>query len=98
MLDLLGEDQLRLCYSESRKHCIQRHFLREADTTWHVHLDLENWLLTLSRVEEDCIFLADTRRSFRSVLETVHATLPCRTMRYFRADRNMTRRMTEYGA
>ena len=37
-------------------------------------------------------------RNFRSVLETVHAVLPCRTMRYFRADCHMTRLMTEYGA
>ena len=39
--------QLRLCYSEFRKHCIQRHSLREGDTTSRVHLDLEDWLLTL---------------------------------------------------
>ena len=44
MHDLLGEDQLRLCYSEFRKHCIQRHDLQEWD---YIHLDLENWLLTL---------------------------------------------------
>jgi hypothetical protein len=37
-------------------------------------------------------------RSFRSVLETVHAMLPCRTMRYFRADRNMTGLMTKCSA
>jgi hypothetical protein len=47
MHDLLGEDQLRICYSEFRKQYIQRHSLREADTTSHVRLDLENWLLTL---------------------------------------------------
>jgi hypothetical protein len=29
----LGEEQLRLCYSEFRKHCIQRHDLQEWDTT-----------------------------------------------------------------
>src|SRR5258708_2613808 len=39
----MGEDQLRLCYSEFRKHCIQRHNIQEWDTTPHVHLDLENW-------------------------------------------------------
>jgi hypothetical protein len=27
--------------------CIQRHDLQEWDTTPHVHLDLERWLLTL---------------------------------------------------
>jgi hypothetical protein len=43
----LGEVQLRLCYSEFRKHCIQRHDLQEWDTTPHVHLDLEHWMLTL---------------------------------------------------
>jgi hypothetical protein len=25
----VGEDQLRLCYAEFRKHCIQRHDLQE---------------------------------------------------------------------
>jgi hypothetical protein len=43
----MGEDRLRLCYSEFRKHCIQRHDLQEWDTTPQVHLDLENWLQTL---------------------------------------------------
>jgi hypothetical protein len=43
----VGEEQLRLCYSEFRKHRIQRHDPQEWDTTPHVHLDLENWLLTL---------------------------------------------------
>jgi hypothetical protein len=43
----LGEEQLRLCYSEFRKHCIQRHDLQEWDMTSQVHLDLEHWLLTL---------------------------------------------------
>ena len=42
----LGEEQLELCYSEFKKHCMQRHGLQEWDTTSHVHLDLENWLLT----------------------------------------------------
>ena len=46
----MGEDQLRLCYSEFRKHCMQRHDLREWDTTPHVHLDLENWMLTLIKM------------------------------------------------
>jgi hypothetical protein len=46
MLDM-GEDQLRLCYSEFRKHCMQRHDLQEWDATPHVHLDLEHWVLTL---------------------------------------------------
>ena len=43
----LGEEQLLLCYSEFRKHCIQRHDLQEWDMSSHVHLDLEQWLLTL---------------------------------------------------
>jgi len=43
----LGQDQLRLCYAEFRKHCRQRHDLQEWDTTSLMHLDLENWLLTL---------------------------------------------------
>jgi hypothetical protein len=32
----MGQDQLRLCYSEFRKHCIQRHDVQEWDTTPHV--------------------------------------------------------------
>ena len=47
MHDLLGEDQLRLCYSEFRKHRIQRHDRQGWDARPHIHLDLENWLLTL---------------------------------------------------
>ena len=43
----LGEEQLMLCYSEFRKHCIQRHDLQEWDTVSQMHLDPENWLLTL---------------------------------------------------
>jgi len=43
----MGEDQLQLCYSKFGKHCIQRHDLREWDTTSHMDLDLENWTLTL---------------------------------------------------
>src|SRR5260370_33898321 len=27
-----GQDQLQLCYAEFRKHCLQRHDLREFDT------------------------------------------------------------------
>jgi hypothetical protein len=42
-----GEDQLRLCYSEFHKHCIERHDLQEWDTTSQMHLELENWMLTL---------------------------------------------------
>jgi len=38
----LAEDHLRLCYTEFREHCIQRHDLQEWDTTPHVRLDLEN--------------------------------------------------------
>ena len=43
----LDQDQLQLCYAEFRTHCVQRHDLPEWDQTSHVHLDLENWLLTL---------------------------------------------------
>jgi hypothetical protein len=43
----LDEDQLDLCYSEFRKHCIQRHELEEWDTTSYMRLDLEHWMLTL---------------------------------------------------
>ena len=43
----MREEQLQLCYSEFRKHCIQRHDLKEWDMSSHLHLDLENWLLTL---------------------------------------------------
>jgi hypothetical protein len=43
----LGEDRLRLCYSEFRKHCIERHDLQVWDSTPQLYLDLENWLLTL---------------------------------------------------
>jgi hypothetical protein len=46
----LGEDRLRLCYFEFRKHCIQRHDLKEWDTTPDGHLDLENWMLTLIKI------------------------------------------------
>jgi hypothetical protein len=35
----MGEDQLRLCHAEFRKHCMQRHDLQEWDTTPHVHFD-----------------------------------------------------------
>ncbi len=45
----LGEEQLRLCYSEFRKHCIQRHDLQEWETMPHVHFDLEHWMLTLTK-------------------------------------------------
>ena len=45
----LSEEQLELCYSEFRKHCIRRHGLEEWDTTSYMHLDLENWMLTLIR-------------------------------------------------
>jgi hypothetical protein len=43
----LGEEQMLLCYSEFRKHCIQRHDLQEWDMSSYVHLNLEQWLLTL---------------------------------------------------
>jgi hypothetical protein len=43
----LGEEQFRPCYSEFRKHCVQRHDLQEWDATSQMHLDLENWLLTI---------------------------------------------------
>jgi hypothetical protein len=43
----LGQEQMELCYSEFRKHCMQRHDLQESDSTSHMHLDLEKWMLTL---------------------------------------------------
>jgi hypothetical protein len=46
------ERKLRVTYySEFRKQCIQRHDLPERDTTAHMRLDLENWLLTLIKSE-----------------------------------------------
>jgi len=39
----LSDEQLKLCYSGFRKHCIQRHDLQEWDTTSHIYLDLEEW-------------------------------------------------------
>jgi hypothetical protein len=41
------DEQLRVCHAEFRRHCIQRHRVQEWDMTSHVHLDWENWLLTL---------------------------------------------------
>ena len=38
------------CYSEFRKHCIQRHDLQEWDTAWYMNLDLEKWMLTLIKM------------------------------------------------
>jgi hypothetical protein len=43
----LSEEQLDLCYSEFRKHCIQLHELEEWDTDAHMRLDLLHWTLTL---------------------------------------------------
>jgi len=43
----LGQEQLELCYSEFRKHRMQRHELQEWDTTSLMNLDLEHWTLTL---------------------------------------------------
>jgi hypothetical protein len=43
----LSDEQLKLCYSEFRKHCMQRHGLQEWDTTSYMNLDLEHWMLTL---------------------------------------------------
>ena len=36
----LGEEQLDLCYSEFRKHCIQLHGFEEWNTDAHMRLDL----------------------------------------------------------
>jgi hypothetical protein len=47
----LSEEQLDHCYSESREHCIQMHGLQQWDTDAQVHLDLENWRLTLIRCQ-----------------------------------------------
>ena len=43
----LGEDQLRLCYPEFRKHCVERHHLWETVVDAQMFLNLENWTLTL---------------------------------------------------
>ena len=43
----LSEEQLGLCYSEFRKHCIQMHDLEEWDTNAHMRLDLVHWTLML---------------------------------------------------
>jgi hypothetical protein len=43
----LGQEQLKLCYSEFRKHCVQRHDFHEWDTTAMMELNLEHWILTL---------------------------------------------------
>jgi hypothetical protein len=46
--DVVDNEQLQLCCSEFRKHCIQRHDLQEWEIpTSHMHFDLEHWLLTL---------------------------------------------------
>jgi hypothetical protein len=46
----VSDEQLTLCYSEFRKHCMQRHGLQEWDTISHMHLDLEHWMLTLIKM------------------------------------------------
>ena len=44
----LSEEQLNLCYSEFRKHRMQRHDLQEWEIpTSMVNLNLEHWTLTL---------------------------------------------------
>jgi hypothetical protein len=43
----LGQEQMELCFSEFRKHCLRRHDLREWDMTSHLHLDLEKWMPAL---------------------------------------------------
>ena len=45
----LSEEQLDLCYSEFRKHCIQIHCLQDWDTDAQMRLDMVNWTLTLIR-------------------------------------------------
>lgn len=44
--DSMTEKELKLCYSEFRKHCIQRHDLQEWQLA-QAYLDVDNWLLTL---------------------------------------------------
>lgn len=41
-----SEHELKLCYSEFRKHCIRRHGLQEWESA-QAYLDVEHWLLTL---------------------------------------------------
>lgn len=52
MMPDLSAEQVALCYSEFRKHCIQRHGLHEWDTDAQMHLNLEQWTLTLLKGEE----------------------------------------------
>ena len=46
----LSDERLKLCYSEFRKHCIQRHDLQWWDTASYMSLDLEHWVLTLIKM------------------------------------------------
>ena len=44
----LGQEQLKLCYSEFRKHCMQTHDLQKWEIpTSLMNLDLEHWMLAL---------------------------------------------------
>jgi len=43
----LSAEQINLCYWEFRKHCIQTHGLEEWNTMAQMHLNLEEWTLTL---------------------------------------------------
>jgi len=43
----LSDEQMKLCFSEFRKHCMQRHGLQEWGTDALMQLELEHWMLTL---------------------------------------------------
>ena len=45
----MSEEQLDLCYSEFRKHCIKFHGLEEWETDAYTQLNLEHWTLMLLR-------------------------------------------------
>ena len=47
----LSTDQVELCYSEFRKHCIHLHDLKDWDKDAYMHLNLEEWTLTLIKTE-----------------------------------------------
>jgi hypothetical protein len=65
---------------------MQRHDLQEWDTTPHVHLDLENWLLTLVKSGGSLSNLCPTPSSLRRRLSFTTATIcpaRCRVMNDF---------------
>jgi len=43
----LSESQFKKCYSEFRRHCIEKHGLDRDDTEASVHLDVVEYTMTL---------------------------------------------------